>query len=432
MKSSTSYFLELLDYCNQTPLIDCHDHTAECGPKYTDPIQALMDMYFHCDLASASSEVEVAFIDDQSQPLAARWPVLEKAWKRTCHTGYAQVVRRVMQHFYEEDELSLAALERIQDHMLDLTNEETFTHILDEARISARIEDVWPDASKVLDGSLRLSPRAYLTISLPAYHAIRSRASVDAITAPLKRRVTSLEEYIDACREIFNGYKAFGAVAFKDQSAYERTLDYGNPTFAQAEVVFNRFMEDPRRSAAYPDEVKPLDDYLFHTFMRMARDLDLPVQIHTGHMAGIYNDVVKANAAGLVKLVELHRDVRFDLFHANWPYSGDILFLVKNYPNVALDFCWANIIDPVYCQALFKQVLSSVPHGKVHGYGSDFMGTVDHSWAHAQITRENIAIALAELVDQDYLSLVDAKNVAQDWLFNNANEFFRLGIKPEL
>ena len=67
---------------------------------------------------------------------------------------------------------------------------------------------------------------------------------------------------------------------------------------------------------------KPLDDYLFHAFMRMARDLDLPVQIHTGHMAGIRNDIVKTNAVGLTKAIELHRDVRFDLFHANWPYDA--------------------------------------------------------------------------------------------------------------
>jgi predicted TIM-barrel fold metal-dependent hydrolase len=86
-------------------------------------------------------------------------------------------------------------------------------------------------------------------------------------------------------------------------------------------------MEDPLRSAAYPGGVQPLDDYLFHTFMRMARDMDLPVQIHTGHLAGLYGDITKANAAGLVNLLMLHRDVRFDLFHANWPYSGEILFL---------------------------------------------------------------------------------------------------------
>jgi len=215
---------------------------------------------------------------------------------------------------------------------------------------------------------------------------------------------------------------------YKDQSAYERPLTYGNPTRAEAEAVFNWFMEDPRRSAAYPDGVKPLDDFLFHEFLRMARDLDLPVQIHTGHMAGIRNDIAKTNAVGLTRVLELHRNVRFDLFHANWPYGGEWLYLAKNYPNVHLDFCWANIIAPIYCQALFKQALSSVPHGKIHGYGSDFGGNADRAWAHAAIARDNIAIALAEMVESEYLGLDEAKEVAYAWLFGNANEFFRLGL----
>ena len=73
-------------------------------------------------------------------------------------------------------------------------------------------------------------------------------------------------------------------------------------------------MEDPRRSLSYPDGNRPLGDYLFHQFMRMARDLDLPVQIHTGHMAGIRNEITKTNAVHLTRLLELHRDTKFDLF----------------------------------------------------------------------------------------------------------------------
>jgi predicted TIM-barrel fold metal-dependent hydrolase len=187
-------------------------------------------------------------------------------------------------------------------------------------------------------------------------------------------------------------------------------------------------MEDPRRQAAYPEGTRALDDYLFHEFMRIARDMDLPVQIHTGHMAGIRNDIAKTNAVGLTKVIELHRDVRFDLFHANWPYSGELLFLGKNYPNVAIDFCWTNIIDPFYCQQLFKQALTSVPHGKIHGYGSDFGGCADRAWAHASIARDNMALALSEMVEIERLDVKAAKSVAQAWMFDNPNAFFQLGL----
>jgi len=429
MRSNLPCYEELKAFIDSVPLVDCHDHSEQCGPKLTDPLLALITGYVTSDLTSASSDADMAIVQDTSLSLETRWPLLERAWKRTCHTGYAQATRRVLKRFYGEEALTLEALYRVKDRLLDLRDPAFFDSVLAEAKIAVRIEDMWPDMRKVIDGTLPLSPRGRLAIGLPGFHMIRCHNDVQGFANLLKRTITSLDEYLDACRQIFTAHKRFGAVTFKDQSAYSRTLEYGNPTRAEAEAVFNWFMADPRRSASYPDGVKPLDDFLFHEFMRMARDLELPVQIHTGHMAGIRNDIVKTNAIGLTSLIELHRDVRFDIFHANWPYSGELLYLGKNYPNVTLDFCWANIIDPIYCAQLFKQALSCVPHGKIHGYGSDYGGDgILHAWAHAQIARENIAVALAEMVDADYLGLDEAKEVAQAWLFDNANEFFRLEL----
>jgi len=274
-----------------------------------------------------------------------------------------------------------------------------------------------------------MPPRSRLAIPLPGFHGIVNYEQVQANAGIIGRTVTCLDEYVETCREIFTRLKAAGAAAFKDQSAYSRTLLYTNPTRAQAEEAFNWMMEDPRRSLSYPDGNRPLGDFLFHEFMRCARDLDLPVQIHTGHMAGIRNEITKTNAVHLTRLVELHRETRFDLFHANWPYAGELLFLAKNYPNVAVDFCWAHIIDPLYSQNMLRQAVSSVPHGKIHGFGSDLSGeTTAAAWAHASIARDNIAAALADLVEIDYLGYEDAQEIAFAWLFKNPNAFFKLGL----
>lgn len=429
MPETARCYEELRAFCEETPIVDCHDHTGEAGPKQEDALQAVFSGYFPSDLESAGGDRAMQALNDCNASLQKRWRVLGPVFERTKHTGYARVTRLVLKEFYGEDSLSLAALKRIQDRLQDYSDTTLFDRILDKAKIVARLEDSWPDVRKVLDGSLKMSPRGRLMIGLPGYHGIGNHDHVQNNVAPLGRRVTSLGDYVEACREIFVGFRKYGAVGFKDQSAYTRTLAYGNPTMAEAEEVFNWFMSDPRRNAAYPDQIKPLSDFLFHQFMRMARDMDLPVQIHTGHMAGIRNDIAKTNAVQLIPVLELHRDVRFDLFHANWPYGGELLYLVKNFPNVSMDFCWANIIDPIYCQSLMKQALSSVPHGKVHGYGSDFGGNPDRAWAHAHIARDNIAIALSDMVEMQYLGLDEAKDVARAWLFENANEFFRLKLR---
>ncbi len=428
MRSTARCYDELRAYIETIPLIDCHDHSGGLADKPVDPIRALIDWYMESDLLSASSDADVALIMDSSRSLEDRWPTLERTWKRTRFTGYARVVRRALQHFYGEDELTLETLKSIQGRLVDFSQAKNYEAVLDEAKIRVRLEDVG-SAGQMAAGKLKPPPRSRLVIGLPDSHAICSSEEVQANAAVLGKHITSLDEYLDACREIFTRCKQAGAVAFKDQSAYNRTLQYGNPGRAEAEAAFNWMMADPRRRLSYPDGNRPLGDYLFHAFMRMARDLDLPVQIHTGHMAGIRNEITKTNAVGLTSLIELHRDTRFDLFHANWPYSGELLFLGKNYPNVTIDFCWTNMVDPIYSQQMFQQAISSMPHGKIHAYGSDLnASTMTSAWAHAELARDNMAIALANLVEMDYLCLDEAREIAYDWLFGNANDFFRLGL----
>ena len=107
-----------------------------------------------------------------------------------------------------------------------------------------------------------------------------------------------------------------------------------------------------------------------------------------------------------------------------------MLFLAKSYPNVAMDLCWVHIIDPLYSRRIFADAVSSVPHSKIHGFGSDVGGgQPDVAWAHCEIAKDNIAHALAGLVDSGYIGMDEAKEVAKAALFENPNEFFGLGLE---
>jgi hypothetical protein len=145
-------------------------------------------------------------------------------------------------------------------------------------------------------------------------------------------------------------------------------------------------------------------------------------------MAGIRNRVDKTNAAYLTSVLELHRNVRFDLFHGNWPYLGDLLFLGKNYPNVSIDCCWLHIIDPFYAIELLERAVLTLPHTKIHGFGGDYGDIPEFIAGHLQICRQNIAAALTNLVEGCWLEEEQALSLAKDWLFNNPNFFFKLGF----
>lgn len=434
--NSTVYH-RLLDQVQALPVIDCHEHLTgpEARPKYKEPIAALILGYIQNDLESAAFDIpwkEFCKLMDEGVSTDEKWPLFEKLWHRTEHTAYARVTRLVLQHTYGEHEMTRPALERVAEKLAQM-DEAAYFRTIDEANIQVMLVDVlgWlpQGLGSFLDGKKTFPAKWRLMISLPDFHPVKfSWESIQSIGVLVDRHITSLDEYLEAVFLVFQRCIEKGAIGIKDQSAYERILDFELVPQAEAEKQFNRLLADPRRGLGWP-ESKPLNDYLFHQFMRFARELKLPVQLHTGHMAGIYNRVDKTNAAYLAPVLELHREVRFDLFHGNWPYLGDLLFLGKNYPNVALDLCWLHIIDPAYAIDLLERAVLTMPHSKLHAFGGDYGDAPEFITAHLQIARQNISAALAGLVEGGWLDEEQAFGLAKDWLFNNPNRFFNLGFE---
>jgi len=434
---SSPLFERIREQVEAIPVIDCHEHLS--GPAgrvpYKEPIEALIRGYVFSDLQSAAfgvSDHDLLLLQDPTVSTDKKWPLFDRLWHATEHTAYARVTKLLLGQVYGQKEMTRESLDRVAEQ-LEGRDEASYFRAIDEAGIQVMLVDVlgWlPDGlESFLDGRYTFPEKWKLMISLPGMHPNTLDAAViERVGALADMRITSLDEYLEAVFSVFQRCVERGVVGIKDQSAYTRSLSYDLVPRSKAEQQFNLVLGDPRNSLGWP-QGKPLNDYLFHRYMQFARELDLPVQIHTGHMAGIRNRVDKTNAALLASVLELHRDVRFDLFHGNWPYLGDLLFLGKNYPNVAIDCCWLHIIDPVYAAELLERAVFTVPHTKVHGFGGDYGDVPEYVAAHLQIARENIAATLTHLVERGWLGEEESVSLAADWLFNNPNRFFKLGLK---
>lgn len=441
--SLTPSFSSLRSELEALPIIETHEHN--CGLFAPEPDFDILRFfawsgYYQSDLQSAAADYSplitvglwsddalCAFLADVTQPFQTRYDTWRKYHDRIRHTAYARALFTGLQACWglksaEKSDL-LAAQERIRAER----NQATAERLLADHGIRAMIVDT--SLVDVMSGRMpHRSGFARFALDLPQYHEVTSEASLRKpwLEEELGRKIITLDDYLEAFERFLKKAIDFGIVALKDQSAYHRCIHYGNPTRADAEAVFNRLILHPRETLG-TEACRPLDDYLFNQFLRLAAKFKLPMQLHTGHMAGIRNEIAKTNPAHLTSMLELHADVAFDLFHGGWPFLGEYLFLGKNYPNVTLDMCWANAIDPLYCVEFFKRAVMTVPHGKILGFGGD-THLLEMQIGSALQARDNIAIALAELVDTGWLNRADALALARAWFFDNPNRIFGLNL----
>jgi hypothetical protein len=446
LKANSPLFTRTLQTVTAQPVIDCHEHIdasdGSLGQSFTDPIQAIAHHYITSDLLTAgASREQLLWLKDPAVSLDERWAVFAPLWQAVQHTAYGRVTRLVLQQQYGLAELTRASLDVVAQK-LQPRSEQYWVDLLHAAGIRALISDVLSPSSRdipanglpgpslrgFLEGQWRAPAIWHGVFSLPGFHDVRSHEIIEIAAALGGAPITRLEDYEQAVFTLIRRGLKMGLVALKDQSAYRREIAYDLPPRADAERLFNRVLIEPRCPLGYP-ESKPLDDYLFHQFVRFAGELGVPVQIHTGHMAGFYNRVDKANAVHLAPLLEMYPHVQFDLFHGNWPYMGDLLFLAKNYANVTVDLCWLPAIDPLYCVELIKRLVMTAPNTRLHAFGGDYRGAPEYSVAHLSLARECIATALTDLVEMGWLSETDVPALSRAWLFDNPNRFFHLGLE---
>lgn len=426
-------YLELREYMDTVPVIETHEHyTGITGPLTN--VFEITGYYYRSDLLAASFGEEngiTSALDDNLTDFDNRFDVFEKAFKKSDKTAYAAALKTGLKECWGIEALDRSSMRKLQEKFLN-RSQEFYDALMKKYSIKAKIVDMssfeLEKFVRLIDGKDR-EYTGYCRFTFPLYdfHNINRLADIKRLEGCLGQSIYCLEDYENAFESFLKKAVEFGIVCIKDPSAYRRRINYPATGRAEAEQAFNKIMQNPRRVCS-TDEIEGLDNWLFHRFMRAAARYGLPVQIHTGHLAGIRNDIRNANASEFIPVLEQHQDVRFDLFHGNWPYMGEYLFIGKNYPNAWLDLCWVQSVDPLYSIELMKRALVTVPHSKLMAFGGD-TEAIELAVGYLVMARDNAAAALSEMTDKGWIGIQEAKQVAADWFFNNPNAFFKLGFE---
>jgi len=130
-------------------------------------------------------------------------------------------------------------------------------------------------------------------------------------------------------------HKSGGAVAVKFEAAYLRSLQFDDPSHAEAARVYSA----SRRAAPSDASYKQLQDYIFRYIAAECGRLDLPVHLHSAAGGGGYFNVAGANPLGLESVLNdpKLRKTNFVMVHGGWPFTREVAALLSK-PNAYTDF----------------------------------------------------------------------------------------------
>ena len=422
---------EIREALDGVRLIDTHEHLdteEEFIAQHVD-FGRLFLHYANCDLISAGcppQDIERLQSDTTMSP-RDKWALIAPYWEYIKDTGYARCLEVAIRDLYGLDGLRAETVEALSERMAASRRRGYYREVFDKAGIAMAL---WNRLDRL--GPI---PRMWT----PNYdHTIFAQDMLASFTSLVEgwqmgwgREILCLDDYLGVIEERFAAH-AQKASAIKFGLAYERPLFFEDRARGEVEPIFNRLLNAGwERNVSMPtmQELRALQDYLVHFALRQCARYHLTAKFHTGLQEGNGNTIRNSRAALLGNLFFKYPRVKFDIYHISYPYQDELLTLAKNFPNVAIDFCWMWIINPAAGRRALSEYLDAVPANKIHGYGGDFI-FIEGSYGHAVMARENIARVLADKVANGAMSVERAITVGR-WLLRD-NPIYWFGLRDKV
>jgi predicted TIM-barrel fold metal-dependent hydrolase len=417
----------------ETPFIDTHEHLMEEDERLSgrsrevrcDDWSFVLSHYFSSDMAACGmpGEAYQKFFSARTDPLE-KWKVLEPWWQALRNTGYGQAVQISFRELYGVDELSEKTVGKVQEGYESTRKKGFYKQILREM---AKIESCQVNC---LSEPFKESAMPTFLMQDINITGMLQGPDFEQYGKPSGIEVGGLDDWHKVIDWWFNKYGKY-AVAAKSLNAYSRDINYKGIAADKVEPLFDKVLE--RRSLTGPEQ-KALEDHLFWYSVRKADEYNLPVKLHTGYHAGAnYLPLSRiCNVPGSAsELWYESKDTRFVFMHICYPYYEPMIAVAKMFTNAYIDMCWSWIINPVAAKDFLKKYLVTAPANKIVTFGGDYT-PVEPVLGHATIARRGIAVALAELVEEGWVSMDQAMKLTDIIMHENARKIFNLDEKEKI
>lgn len=247
-------------------------------------------------------------------------------------------------------------------------------------------------------------------------HGIYQQAEKDGF------QISGFDDYLAYCKYLFEKNARNKAVCLKNSMAYSRSLYYEDVPYETAKLLFSK-----PSSSLSQEEAKKIQDFMFHWIIKQSIKNDLPIQIHTGYLAGNGNVLENGEPVKLNNLFLQYPEAKFILFHGGYPWTGEYTAFGKMFPNVYLDIVWLPQISRETAVQALDEIFDTVPYNKLF-WGGD-CAFIEETTGSLEYGKEVVAEVLAKRISRGLLTREVAEKMARDIFRENAIKVFKLNEK---
>ena len=429
MKSPNTFRSELLKELKGLKTVDCHSHTYLSSRYYDEGPYDLFSLtsYFDRDINSTAGGP----IYEGAQTDEERWQCLKKILAKARNTTYWRFCLVAYRELFDlqDDELNDSNWRQVNESIRNRSSDPGwYRHVTEDiCGLETQIRNIpWFESwePQYFTATLRLEPAIPLLRADLDEEAENRKGLEEQVNADIH----DLKSAKVAVRALVHKYVDQGNIGIKLAHAYNRTLHSVPAAESEVSGTYDRIL---KKQDVDGDALKALQDHMIFFSAELAREMDLIFQIHTG-VQNNWGIVPESDPLLLIPLLQEFTDVRFDLFHAGYPYSRMLGMLGKHWPNVWLNMAWMYVISIAASRQLLSEWIDLVPGYRILGFGSD-VHYPEMILGHLELARSCVADVLAGKVERDYLSEEEAVSLARRMFRDNGIEFYRLtkGISPK-
>jgi predicted TIM-barrel fold metal-dependent hydrolase len=217
--------------------------------------------------------------------------------------------------------------------------------------------------------------------------------------------------------------KSQNLVALKSVIAYFTGLEVKILPMNEVRIGYYSYLAD-KSDRSYE---KIIRDYTFMKACEICKELDIPLQVHTGLGDSPDCNLLTGNPFLLYDAINdsRARDTKIVLIHGSYPYLEELGMILNHYDNLYADISSLVPYASIAAEDKLKKLFEMAPLNKVC-FGTDGAGIPEHAWFGGVYFKRVLENFLNELIDKKYISYSFAEQTAKNILYDNVTKIYNL------